>query len=55
MSKDEYEKLVKYQELEAIIKAQMHCYFAEGRGIKAMKVLRKIRLREEQLCQTAST
>lgn len=52
MGKETYDQLVKYEELEAIICSQMHCYMTEGKGLKAMKLLRRIRRKMGQLCQS---
>lgn len=52
MSKATWEQLCKYEEIEAIIATQMHIYFDEGKGMKAMKLLRKIRRRMVALCKT---
>jgi hypothetical protein len=52
MSRSQWEQLVKYEEIEAIICSQMHCYMTEGKALKAMKLLRRIQRKMEQLCQT---
>lgn len=54
MSRETYQQLVKYEELEAIICTQMHAYLTEGKGVKAMKLLKKIRRRMHVLCQATS-
>lgn len=51
MSKSQWEQLVKYEELELILRGQMYIYLSTGRGIKAMKLLGRIHRKVQSLCQ----